>query len=205
MGSGTSTDRKCATLIITALPEQSTQNERLSVPKYPYPIQNAEQLEKLLSVTRLALEEMGNLRAHLSRKKVAIEKLQAEGSPLPFSEQVRTELDKALTTTTLAERFYRYITAFFELNQAIIHAWNDGELDQAQAYAKWQYLDFNATSAHCHTIGTKVGAMQPLWDKLQSITTEPDERAVASTQLWDEWEMIERSCNCVEDECKDEA
>ncbi len=134
---------------------------------------------------------MTNLKAHLSLKKVAIEKLRAEGSPLPISEQVRTELDKALTVVTLAEKFDRYLNGYLELNQAVIHAWSNGELDQAQAYAKWQYIDLNATSAQFCTIRTEVAAMQTLWNNLQSIKTEPDEGAVASTQLLDEWEMIE--------------
>ncbi len=205
MGPGTFTDKQCPTLIITALPEQSTQRLWPSVLEDLFSRQNAEQLEKGLSLNRLMLEEMKKLRAYLRLKKFAIEKLQAEGSTLPISEQIRTELETALTTVTLAEKFKRYITGYFELNQAVLHAYKDGKLDPVQAYANWQHIDLHATSARFHAFGSELGGLQTLCDKLQSIETEPDERAVASTQLWDEWEIIECSRNCVEDECQDEA
>lgn len=178
--------------MIMTLAEQSTQNEGLNAPNCLYSKLNAEQLEKVLSMTRILLEMVEPITSSYSRKKVAIEKLQAEGSPLPISEQVRTELDKSLTMITLEEKFTRYTMGLLELNRAVYHAWDGGELNYAEACAKWQYIDFSAVSAHFQTAATKWLARQSLWDKLQSIKTEPDEGDNASTQLLeDEWEMIE--------------
>lgn len=186
MGSGTCADENCPSLIITAIPEQSTPNRGPSDAKYLYPPADVEQLERVLSAVRLALEGVESIRLYCLRIEAAIEKLEAEGSPLPFSERDRAELDKCLTMVTAEENHVRHIKALRELNQAVMHA-----LDHAQAYAKWQYFDALASSAHFHAFATKVRAMQALMDELQSITTELEEHALASTQWLDEWDVIE--------------
>lgn len=190
MGSGTSPDGKHPTLMIMAIPEQSTQNRGLSDAKYLYPKADVEQLERVLSAVRAALEGVESFRLYFLRVEAAIEKLQAEGSRRPFSERVRAELDKSLTMVTMEEKYVRYMKGLLELNLAVIHAWYDGKLDHAQAYAKWQYVDLLATCAHFHAFATEMLAMQTLVDELQSITTELEEETRASTQLLDEWVMI---------------
>ena len=194
MDSGTSADGKCPSLIITATPEQSTQNKGLSDAKYLYRKADVEQLERALSAIRVALEGMESIRSYFLRVKAVIEKLQADGSPLPFSEQVRAVLDRSLTMVTVEEKYVRYMKGLLELNQAVIHAWHDGELDHAQAYANWQYFDPLATSAHFQAFANKMPAVKTLMDELQSITTKLDKEPVASTQVLDEWEMIEHPC-----------
>ncbi|ERF74808.1 hypothetical protein EPUS_03192 [Endocarpon pusillum Z07020] len=190
MGSGTSADGKRPSLMIMAIPEQSTQNRGLSGAKYLYPKADVAQLERVLSAVRVLLEGVESIRLYFLRVEAAIEKLQAEGSRLPFPEQVPPELDKSLTMVTVQEKYVRYMKGLLELNQAVIHAWYDGRLDHAQAYAKWQYVDPLATSAHFHAFATEILAMQTLAGELQSITTELEEEARASSQLLDEWVMI---------------
>ncbi|KAF7510509.1 hypothetical protein GJ744_006355 [Endocarpon pusillum] len=171
--------------------EQSTQNRWLSDPKYVCPRVYVQQVERILSTARVSLEGLESIRLYFRRIEAVIEKLQAEGSPLPFSERVRAELAESLTMVTAQENYVRYTKQLHELNQAVIYAWYDGDLDHAQAYAKWQPFDPLAISARFDAFATQALAMQTLSDELQSITTELEEEALASTQLLDEWVMID--------------